>query len=95
MNIYAIFDKKLGEYMQPFPAPNNVTVTRGLVNQLKEPSVLSDNPHDFRLDCVGRFEKETGLLISHPNAVFVEEIANLVSKPLPTPIPAKPEKVGQ
>lgn len=80
MLCFSIYDKKVGEYMTPFFAPNRISAIRSLQAALRDKSNLSMYPHDFTLFELGSYNKDEGLLVSNGQPKFCEEIANLLPK---------------
>lgn len=64
MNLYAVFDFKMGQYMQPFPSHNDATAIRNFADEVKRAApdnFLFQHPGDFTLYAVGSFDQTTGL----------------------------------
>jgi len=61
MKIFAMYDKKAGHYLQPFPEPSAIAALRGFeiaVNDAK--SIFSRFPDDFELHELADFDQATG-----------------------------------
>lgn len=58
-NLYSIFDRVIGEFAPPFPAPNHVHALRMFQKGLSDVQF----PEDYRLFHVGYFDTVTGSVI--------------------------------
>jgi len=66
MKLFAMFDRKAGFYMQPFPETSTVAALRGFevaVNDSK--SIFSRFPDDFCLMELAEFDQHSGAIIPH------------------------------
>lgn len=57
--LYSVYDRVVGEYAPPFPAPNHVHAIRLFQSGLKDVQF----PDDYRLYHVGYFDVQTGQLV--------------------------------
>lgn len=63
MEMYAIFDRKLGEYGPIATAQNDAMVLRGLTQEIRKgDSPLVEFPTDFDVMHVGSFDVTTGVV---------------------------------
>lgn len=61
MKLYTVRDSKVGAYLAPFQAENNLTAVRYIQNVAMNPeAMLSKFPSDFELFLVGEFDDQTG-----------------------------------
>lgn len=60
MRIYALYDRKVGEYGSLVLATNDEAVKRALVEGLPANSTQAKYPHDFDLQCLGEFDPVSG-----------------------------------
>lgn len=64
-NVFAVFDTKVGAFMQPFFSNNQQTAMRAFTDAAMDPSTtLSKHPEDYHLYHLGSFNDETGELSS-------------------------------
>lgn len=84
LQMYSIYDKKVGTYSTPVFAKNVVDIQRSLIQALKEKSsLLFQFPADYALYLVGTFDQDLGAVISPftPGPQFTLEIASLMEVP--------------
>jgi len=76
----AVYDVKSGQYDRPLLFLTLGEAERSFADAVKDPQTLiNKHPADFRLDCIGSFDTESGELI--PNKpVIVVEAAQLVTQ---------------
>lgn len=66
MKIFAMFDKKAGFYLQPFPESSTISALRGFevaVNNAE--SIFSRFPDDFCLMELAHFNQDTGQITAY------------------------------
>lgn len=81
-NLYSVFDRK-ALYGPLFTAVTDGDASRMAAQALTDPnSMLSKFPADYRLDCVGSFNAETGELIPM-KPKFVAELTSLMPRTTP------------
>lgn len=77
-NLYSIFDKKSGTYMQPFVELTDGTATRQCMDLLKNPNTpFSKFPEDFTLMRIGSWDEVKGEPKSEIPPEFIVELDNL------------------
>lgn len=63
-SLYSVHDVKLGVYLAPFPARNDVEASRQIANSMADPqlakSPMVTNPEDFSLVRIANFDDESG-----------------------------------
>lgn len=65
LNVYAVFDKKLGNYATPFFMKNHGLALRAFGDLVMDPSTtVSRHAEDFSLYYLGAFDDETGELLN-------------------------------
>lgn len=71
MKIYALKDVKSG-FMNPMPFKNDELAIRAYTNMLadKQPNLVSMNPEDFELWCLGDYDQDSGIIKSEIRFVF-------------------------
>lgn len=83
LNLYSIFDRKMGVYLAPFPSRGDVDATRSLVSGLSHPDVkntpLGQHPEDFDLVKIGVFNDETGEIGRLGPEIVIGRVADLAS----------------
>lgn len=61
--IYSVYDSKVEAYTQPFFASTDAEATRMIRHVVEDSnSMLSKNPEDFVLFCLGTFDEYNGLV---------------------------------
>lgn len=81
--LYSVYDKKANVYSPIMQFDNDVSAVRNFQQACNQTdSLLSRYPDDFRLDYVGDFDSNLGMLISLQTApkVIVEAAALVESK---------------
>lgn len=81
MNLYSVYDKKADSYGNPFYMPTDATASRLFADQVldaSKPSLLNQHPEDFRLNRVGSFDTDTGLVVSLTQPEFIAEAMDFV-----------------
>lgn len=74
MKMYAIYDKKLEAYMQPFFGQSNGAAIRAFGDSVKEQgSPANKHPEDYNLHFIGEFDEDVGTLIQPKD--FPQQIA--------------------
>ena len=64
--IYSVYDNVANVYNMPFFAINNAFAKRDFENSIKRAdTLLSTNPNDFDLYCLGGFDDSTGYVTSY------------------------------
>lgn len=84
LQMYSIYDKKVGTYGAPTFSKNVVEIQRSIINVLREgKSLLSQFPADYALYLVGTFDQDLGAIIHPftPGPQFTLEIASLLEAP--------------
>ena len=79
MEIYTVFDKKVGHYHNPMVTRNEAEMLRLLsdaVNDKVHP--FGKHPGDYQLYYVGYWDDERGLIKPSESSEFVVELASLV-----------------
>jgi len=78
--ICSVYDVKSGNYDRPLAFVTLGEAERSFADAVKDPNTLiSKHPADFRLDCIGSYDTESGELIpSKP--VIVAEAAQLITQ---------------
>lgn len=64
MRLYSVFDKKSHTFGTPFPAKSDGDAMRQVTVAMSGDSMLARFPDDYRLDFVGVFHEDSGLLES-------------------------------
>lgn len=68
IRLYSILDAKMGIFLAPFCARNDVDASRQISAALADPQMaatpMAQNPADFSLTCVGEFDDDTGIVSS-------------------------------
>lgn len=83
MELYSVYDKKMGVYGRPMPTEHLVQVLRGLkqVVNSNEKAPLSMYPEDFDLYKVGEFDEKTGEIHrADLKPIFMQNLAELKEK---------------
>lgn len=65
MNIYALKDVKCG-FMNPMTFKNDELANRAYKNMLadNQPNLVTMNPEDFELWCLGNYDQDSGIIKS-------------------------------
>lgn len=67
MKVFAMHDRKSGEYFGISVWPNEELYKRSLVADVNDPNprnLLSNHPADFDLFCLGTFDQKSGSIVS-------------------------------
>ena len=60
LNVYSVFDKKLGNYATPFFMKNHGLAVRAFGDLVTDPSTtVSRHPEDYSLYCLGAFDADS------------------------------------
>lgn len=77
--LFSLHDVKMGIYLAPFVARNDVEACRQLAGSMADPNMRNSPmvlaPKDFRLVCVGEFDDEAGVLRPFETPLLVSEVA--------------------
>lgn len=80
--LYSLHDMKMGIYLSPFVARNDVEATRQLSGSMSDPQMKASPmvlaPNDFSLVCVGAFDDEAGALVPADKPVLITSCAALL-----------------
>ena len=76
-NVYAIYDKKAETYSQPFLALNNSVACRMVQASMDPVSLLTQFPHDYRLDKVAVYDDTFAKFLQVRGKVIIAEVSNL------------------
>lgn len=79
MNVYAIYDKKAGQYFGLTVHKTDETYVRTLTPILKSDipdNMLYHHSSDFEVFCLGTFDEKTGLIVA--DLRFVYNVSDLV-----------------
>lgn len=79
MNLYALRDRMIDYYIQPFAAPGDNEVIAAIaqrVNTQGDPDAISQAPHHFQIWKLAEFNQETGHLTGEPK--LIAECAGLI-----------------
>ena len=80
-NLYTIFDKKSGTFMQPFVELTDGTATRQCMDLLaQQNSPFAKYPDDFTLMKIGAWDEVEGKPIVEKQIEFIVEFASLTTK---------------
>lgn len=78
MQIFAIRDRALGAYMQPWVAQTPGQATRMFQDELgSNESPMNKHPDDYDLYHIGEFNQDTGVLIPKESAQLLASGKNL------------------
>jgi hypothetical protein len=70
MKLYAIFDRAVAAYMQPFPAHSNAHAIRLFSDHANENnSPVNKHPEDYSLDYLTDFNEADGTMNGTPNRI--------------------------
>lgn len=81
LKIYAIYDKKVLFFSQPFFLRNKADALRGLdelVDDVK--TKIHKYPSDYQIFEIGEWDEITGLIASYEKPLFLEEAASFIKK---------------
>lgn len=78
-NLYSVQDMKVDSFFVPFVAQHDAEATRMLKMSLREDSMMTQHPEDFRLFKLGEFNTETGEVIGNSAPVFILNMVDLVN----------------
>lgn len=62
LNLYSIYDNKVGSYTLPFCAPNIDVAKRSVSLAMLNDDILKHFATDYDLVCVGSFDSSSGLV---------------------------------
>lgn len=80
-NLYSIFDKKSGTYMQPFVELTDGTATRQCMDLLANPNTpFAKFPDDFTLMRIGSWDEIEGKPKGQIPPEFIVELSSLTNK---------------
>ena len=80
-NLYSIFDKKSGTYMQPFVELTDGTATRQCMDLLGNPNTpFAKFPDDFTLMRIGSWDEIEGKPKGQIPPEFIVELSSLTNK---------------
>lgn len=78
MKIYAVYDRKIEYFMQPFAAPDAKAVLSGIAREVNtKDSTIAQAPYDFEIWELGVMD-ENGYI--NPNKTLIANCAMLVRK---------------
>lgn len=78
MFIYSIFDKKAVDFGPLFTSVNDETAKRIVSVNLVQDTMLSTNPADFSLYCLGKYDSNSGDLSGISPVKLVCEVLSLI-----------------
>lgn len=81
MKLYALRDRLIGYYLQPFTAENDNAVKASLAETINgdHPHALTKSPHHFELWCLLEINQETGCIVdAEPEPEFICDCSSLV-----------------
>ncbi|AZL82820.1 nonstructural protein [Apis mellifera associated microvirus 33] len=88
LEMFAIYDSKVGAYQKPTFAPNRHALTRDVINMFKDPAQAQNqyllNAEDYIIFKIGEFYFKTGELIGHPpeSVVNMHELRTVAKQDL-------------
>ena len=65
LNVYAIYDQKQREFLEPFLSKNDDTALRTYHRTSQQVPLIQNNPEDFDLYHIGSYHTTTGRLDSN------------------------------
>lgn len=87
LQIYAVFDRAVGAYMQPFFARSEGEAIRMIRQAVNTPdTALFTNPSDYTLAHLGDFSDQTGVLVASGPTQMIN-LSSLASAIAPPPDP--------
>lgn len=79
LNLYAIRDRLIGYFMQPFPGPSDHQVKAAVANNVNNQEgthAINQAPHQFELWRLAGIDEETGKVTGEPE--YLCDLASLV-----------------
>jgi len=99
MRIFAVYDKKAGEYLPIFTAKSNGVAIRMLLSTLTyehDQTGIAQYPEDYRLDYLGSVDMESGNIVQpQQNFEVLVEAASLIQNKEELNTPPKVQKLKQ
>ena len=78
LEIYSIYDKKVGTYMRPVFVAHLVEVQRDLSSVMaNKESLLAKFPSDYEVYRLGKFDDKKGMMDLEDKPVFIMNISEL------------------
>lgn len=83
MKLYAVYDKAVGAYMQPFAAHTNAHAIRMFQDTCNDTNTTVNRyPEDYFLDYIADFDEKTGQASGQPNRIAKAVDFKTVEPPL-------------
>lgn len=80
VNLFSILDTKASIYMQPFCCSTNAVALRHFSDSVNTAdSPFHKHPEDYILFEIGRFDDQTGEIISNPSPTSVAKAIDLIN----------------
>lgn len=84
INLYGVFDKKAQSFCFIFEADNNELAKRNMYRLLERGNNdFVKFPYDFNVQCIGFFDRDTGLIKACSPCVIAFEVASLFKSSSP------------
>ncbi len=79
IQIYAIFDTKVGSFQAPFFMHNDAVAKRSVSSLLMDPNApVAQHPEDYALFSIGTYDDIIGLVTGESSPIFVCQLRELV-----------------
>lgn len=78
IKMFAIFDSKIGGYLQPFFAPTAGAAVRMLIDAAKDPNTqFYNHPKDYSLFEIGEYDEDRGVCTSLDSKISLGSVHEL------------------
>ncbi len=71
VKLYAVHDTLAGLYLPPTVADTDAVITRDFGDAVRKGGTpISEHPEDYTLECIGEYDRETGVIVgSSPRVI--------------------------
>lgn len=84
MFVFSLRDMKSKVSLRPFVEQSKVAAIRGMTMMMQDAkgdTIVQRFPNDFRLQCIGEFNEESGILVAYERPDDLGSAADFVSNP--------------